>query len=438
MEPLLQAASTVSAAAVSALFSATWEGSVLAVCVLVCLRLLPRLSAASRSVVWMNVFLLLVVLHMVPSFREHLGIGSPVHASPVRLDLRWSVALASLWAMLSVWRGTQLILSAIRLRQLANRATPVSTDPALLVLLKDGQGGRAAELCTSVEVERPSMFGFFRPRILVSPALIERLSALELRQVVLHEMEHLRRGDDWTNLLQKIGLAFFPLNPVLLWVERRLCAERELACDDRVLRSSGARKAYALCLTRLAEYSMLHRSLSLVLGAWERRSELVRRVHRLLGGPHESMGRRQATLVTGSLILGVLGGAIALARSPQLVSFAPPAQSTAQSRSMPGLYLRETNLREANLREPGGSPQLVTAVMSHGAVQSPYRAKPVRSNAPKQSVKRRYAPSQQVWVVSTEWSDTEIPPHLVFAVAPSNRTSYAAVPIVDGWLIVQI
>jgi beta-lactamase regulating signal transducer with metallopeptidase domain len=433
MEHLLQAASPVSAAAISALFSAIWEGFVLAVCVLVCLRLLPRLSAASRSVVWMNVFLLLVLLHMVPPFREHLGIGSPMHASPVHLDLRWSIALAGLWAMLSVWRGTQLILSAIRLRRLANRATPVPPDPAHLALLKSGQGGRAAELCTSVEVERPGVFGFFRPRILVPPALVERLSALELRQVVLHEMEHLRRGDDWTNLRQKIGLAFFPLNPVLLWVERRLCAERELACDDQVLRSGGARKAYAVCLTRLAEYSIVQHSLSLILGAWERQPELVRRVHRLLRRPHESMGGRQATLVTASLLLGVLGGAITLARSPQIVSFAPLAQATVQAWSVQPAGPGETDLRQF-----GGSRQLVKAVMSQRPVLSTYTAKPVRSNARKQSVRQRYAQSEQEWVVLAAWSDIESLPHQVFTVAQWNRASYAAIPIENGWLIVQI
>ena len=76
---------------------------------------------------------------------------------------------------------------------------------------------------------RPSVLGFFRPRILVPPELLKALSPRELRQVVVHEMEHLHRADDWTNLLQKVGLVLFPLNPVLLWVERRLCAERELA-----------------------------------------------------------------------------------------------------------------------------------------------------------------------------------------------------------------
>lgn len=433
MEPVLLAASPVSAAAVSALFSAIWEGSVLAVCVLVCLRLLPRLSAASRSVVWMNVFLLLVLLHIVPSFRELLGIGSSVHASAIRLDPRWSIALAGLWAMLSIWRGMQLILSAIRLRQLANRATPVPPGPALLALLQSGHGSRAAELCTSIEVERPSVFGFFRPRILVPPALVERLSALELRQVVLHEMEHLRRGDDWTNLLQKVGLVLFPLNPVLMWVERRLCAERELACDDRVLRSGGARRAYALCLTRLAEYSMLRRSLSLALGAWERRPELARRVHRLLLRPHESMGGRQSAIVTASLLLGILGGAMTLARSPQLVGFAPLAPSTVQAWSAqpaaPG---------EMGLRQSGGSPQLVKAVMPQRPVLSAFAAKPVRRNAPKRSVRQHYVQNEQTWVVLAAWSDTETPPQMVFAVAQRNRASYAAVPIANGWLIIQI
>ena len=433
MEHFLEAASPISAAAVSALFSAIWEGTVLAVCVLVCLRLLPRLSAASRSVIWMHVFFVLALLHIIPSFRNSLGVDGPMHASILRLDMRWSVALAGLWAAFSVWRGTQLISSAIRLRRLANRATPVAPGTQLNVLLSSGRSGRAVELCKSVEVERPCVFGFFRPRILIPPALLERLSALELQQVVLHEMEHLRRGDDWTNLLQKVGIALFPLNPVLMWVERRLCAERELACDDRVLRSGGARKAYALCLTRLAEYSMIRRSLSLVLGAWERRPELMRRVHRVLRRPLEPMGGWQAALATTSLLFGVLGGAITLSHSPQLVSFTSGTHATERAWSAP-----PSELDAADLRLVGGSPQLVKAVMDRPRGLSAYTTKPMRSNVRKRSIVRRSAPSEQAWIVLTAWSDTEVPPRLVFAVAQRNQPSYAAVPMPNGWLIVQI
>ena len=109
------------------------------------------------------------------------------------------------------------------------------------------------ELCTSEELERPSLIGFFSPRIVIPRWLFERLSEAELRQIVMHEMEHLRRGDDWINLVQKLSLVVFPLNPALMWIERELCLERELACDAGVIRATGAPKAYATCLTSLAE-----------------------------------------------------------------------------------------------------------------------------------------------------------------------------------------
>jgi len=329
-------------------------------------------------------------------------------------------------------------VSAVRLHGLASRALPVQANGALLAIVQGdrGRGRRRAELCTSMEVERPSVFGFFRPRILIPPALMESLPTEDLRQVVVHEMEHLRRGDDWTNLLQKVGLALFPLNPALLWVERRVCAERELACDDRVLDSGGARKAYATCLTRLAEYSIVRRSLSLALGAWERQSELVRRVNRLLRGPDDLLRGRQAAQVTGSLLAGVLGGAIALAHAPQIVSFGPAEQ--AGSRSSVTAQFREAGYRSAGLREPEGRVQLVKAVVAERPVRSAVPAKSGQDKAVRRTARRAHPLDRQAWIVLTDWSDAQVPPHIVFAVAPGNRGSYAAVPIPEGWLIVQI
>ena len=89
--------------------------------------------------------------------------------------------------------------------------------------------------------------------------------------------------DDWINLLQKLSLVVVPLNPVLMWIERRLCLERELACDDDVLRLTKAPKAYATCLTNLAEHRLGRRAAGVC--RWERgsrQSELVRRVQSIL------------------------------------------------------------------------------------------------------------------------------------------------------------
>jgi len=338
MSQLLTLIAHFSAQATGALVSAVWQGALLAALVGLCLRLFPRLSAAARSVIWLNVFILLALLHLVP-----FALGSapaPRLASHtvlpvIQLDSRWSLAVAGIWLALSVFRAVQLVVSGFHLHVLALRAVPVEPAPDLDQLLR-APFHRRVRLCTSVEVARPSVLGFFRPRILVPPVVLAGLSPLELRQVVIHEMEHLRRGDDWTNLLQKLALVVFPLNPALLWVERKLCAERELACDDRVLNSGSGRKAYALCLTHLAEFSLIRKGFSLVLGAWERRPELVRRVQRIVAQPVRTMGRRPALAVSGALLSGVFACTLTLAHAPQIVSFVP-APGAQEAQSLPSL-----------------------------------------------------------------------------------------------------
>jgi hypothetical protein len=456
MNEILHSVLFFSATAAAALFSAIWQGTVLAFCVWLCLRLLPGLSAAARSVVWLNVFILLALLHLVPAFAGRPGAWAAGQLSPVHLDPRWSFGVAGVWAALSLVRAGQLIVGAMHVSRLARSAVPVAVDADLQSLLA-GAGTRAAELCTSDEVARPSVLGFFRPRVLIPTDLLKALSPGELRQVVVHEMEHLHRADDWTNLLQKTALVLFPLNPVLLWVDRRLSAERELACDDRVLRSSSGRKAYALCLTHLAEYSVLRRSFSLVLGAWERRPELVRRIERILSQPVRSMSRRPAMAATGGLLAGALGIAVVLSHSPQVVSFVP-AHGTAQ--------LAQVLDRHAVERALGGTPQLVKATMpkepAPAASRQDLGKRPVHPAVLKRVRRPHAAPSpepnlsaeampipeldRRTVVVLTEWSAYQMPPRVVLAVTTDRRTPparviparYAIVPTPNGWLIIHI
>lgn len=462
MNAIVHALSFASASAAGALFSAIWEGAVLAVGVYFCLRLLPGLSAAARSVVWLNVFILLVLLHFVPMFAGSPAVPAGTRLPAVHLDPRWSLGVVGLWLALSLWRAGQLLLGIVQLRRLAGRATPVDVEPELQALLSEVPGGRTARLCTSDEVARPSVLGFLRPRVLVPAALVEHLTRQELEQVVLHEMEHLRRGDDWTNLLQKIGLVLFPLNPVLLWVERRLCAERELACDDRVMQSRAGRKAYALCLTRLAEFSLFRRGFSLVLGLWERRPELVRRVQRIVSQPVRSMGRKPAIAATGSVLAGALGCAIVLSHSPQLVSFLPAHVTVPQAQSLDPHEVA---------RALGGTPELMKAnlpVLPHASIRPASQqshSRQLMRHAVLKTARRPQTPANQVAklnlapapeplpnfdqrtvIVFTEVTTFAAPPRVVLAVSPDRSAAravviparYAIVPTPTGWLIIQI
>ena len=161
MNELLQSVSMVAGTAASGLFSAIWEGALLAACVMLCLRLLPGLSAAARSLIWLNVFVLLLLLHFVPAFALQPQALAGTHVSPLHLDLRWSLAVAAIWIVLSSWRAIELMIGFVHLRQLARRAVPVIVEPGVSTLLSEATGGRAAELCTSEEIARPSVLGFF-------------------------------------------------------------------------------------------------------------------------------------------------------------------------------------------------------------------------------------------------------------------------------------
>jgi beta-lactamase regulating signal transducer with metallopeptidase domain len=477
----------MAASAAGALVSAVWQGAALALLAWAGLRLFPRLSAAARSAVWLSVFVLLAGLQVMPlvagsgSALEARGASAPA----IHLDPRWSLAIASLWLALTAFRAAQIVHGVLCLRRLGRSAAEISAPEELdLDGLAEEMAGRKARICASDEVARPCVIGFFRPRILIPAKLLQNLSEAELRQVLVHEMEHLRRADDWTNLAQKLIVAAFPLNPALGWVERRLCAERELACDDRVLAEGIGRKAYALCLTRLAEFALTARGFSLVLGAWEQRPELVRRVERILASPARVMSRPAALGVTAGVLAVALYAAVELSHSPELVSFAPAqgranSPSTVQQERQP-LEVASSDVRAEARTLPSGKladsqfarPTLVKATFTvereAAARQKPARlaqmekmipAAALREANPKARAFRQAAepevklaglrmgppPNYGKLMTLAGWSGMDAEQGLILAEFRQGRTPPATViPAVyivatpNGWLIVQI
>jgi beta-lactamase regulating signal transducer with metallopeptidase domain len=319
--------------------SALWQGVLIAGVLALVFWLAPRTSAAHRFGVWAAAFVALVslpVLSLVSSSAVSMGAGAGGSVSAaaadawlnkpwLNLDARWSLLIGGLWAAATLWRAGDLVLHSIRLRVLWKRAIPVEVESSLIDLLAPATAAwhrRPVQVCTTATLQMACVIGFFAPRILIPDWLFLRLTAGELRQIVLHEAEHLRRKDDWTNLLQKVCLVLFPLNPALYWIEQRLCREREMACDDGVIRVTRAPRAYAACLASLAERGLQHRAEALSLGVWQRRPELVYRVHSILRGRH-ALGTFGSGALLGTLGFGLAFGSIALARCPQLVAFVP-------------------------------------------------------------------------------------------------------------------
>jgi beta-lactamase regulating signal transducer with metallopeptidase domain len=325
---------TVEAAASSAL-SSLWQGTLLALLLATLLRATPRASASLRFRIWVAGYLSALSLPIIPgllmtagSWATHPNFALPTSEAQagssavplLALDNRWSLAIAALWLTASLYRAIRLLQQGRHLHGLWQRAIPLpERSPQLPIRHR-----RAVEVCSTTELDRPSVIGFFRPRILIPEWLLPRLSESELQQIILHEEEHLRRGDDWTNLLQKLSLIVFPLNPALFWIEHKLCQERELACDEGVVRQTHAPRDYAACLTNLAECRMQRTSEALALGAVAGRTQLARRVYSVLLR-QKALGPVAAGTLTAALGSILLLASVELARCPQLIGFAAPA-----------------------------------------------------------------------------------------------------------------
>jgi beta-lactamase regulating signal transducer with metallopeptidase domain len=463
---LLHGVEGLSRIAATSVVSGLWQGVVLAAGVGICLRLVPKTTAAIRFGLWTVVFAILVVLPLLHAYGFGAGGEMAGHGAIVQVDPRWSFAIAALWLVASLVRAVKLVAGGMQLRRIWRRATPVEAGSGLGLGLGSGceaalalAGSRRVTLCTSTDVDRPSVIGFFSPRILIPREVFERVTAAELEQIVLHEVGHLRRRDDWINLLQKVSLVLVPLNPALLWIEKRLCFERELACDDDVLRLTKAPKAYATCLTSLAEQRLGRRAAALSLGAWERRSELSRRVHRILSWT-EGMSKARAYAVMSVVTLGLVGGAAGLSRCPQFVSFSggATAQEAAVQRLPSAGYksagYQDVVFHPAVASSLSGAPH-ETLLKASMPVDVSRRALPPVKRAAARS--HRSAPravlvqtkqnramvqgAQQLqrWVVLTAW-DGSAKARMMLTVSsePKVSSTFAAVPTPDGWLVIQL
>jgi beta-lactamase regulating signal transducer with metallopeptidase domain len=435
MQALLAASQFIAQACIAGL----WQGLALIAAVAILLRLMPRVSAAVRFAVWAFAFGLaatmpLLQLTTVSALRPHAP------SAIVHLGAGWGFVIASIWAVFMLARGAQLLMHAIHLRRIWRHAQLVPLEGSVNALLQRS-GRRTVEICTSTDVDSPSVIGFFSPRLLIPEWLFAKLAPSDLQQIVLHECEHLRRWDDWINLLQKVGVALFPLNPALLWVDRRLSLERELACDAGVVASTTAPFEYAHCLTRLAEHRLHRRSVALSLSAWSRQSELAQRVHHLLR-PARNMSPLHARFAIALICAGLSVGALQMARVPRLFSFADnaiatpiaeaasPAPDPSIAQSLPVVYRQEAQPRATMVNAA------LTVHKPHRAAHKSRRGLQPRANVHTTRLNRQ----TRLILTSLEMRHYDSSPDAGRVAAQSIRfsPSYAAVPFGDGWLVIQL
>jgi hypothetical protein len=156
--------------------------------------------------------------------------------------------------------------------------------------------------------------------VVIPEWFLQEMAPAELQQVLLHELTHLRRRDDWTNLTQKVIKAILFFHPSVWWLEQRLSLEREMACDEAVLARAASPYGYAECLTRLAEKTLIRKNIALAQGLVSRMRQLSMRVAQILDDNRPEGTQIWKPAIPMVAVAAVLCGLSAW-NAPALVSF---------------------------------------------------------------------------------------------------------------------
>ena len=167
----------------------------------------------------------------------------------------------------------------------------------------------------SSAVVAPCAVGLWRVRVLV-PQAWRTWSRAGRDAVLVHELSHVARRDLVVAFVARLNRAVFWFHPIAWWLERRIAAAAEQACDEAVLQAGQDPQRYASVLVEMAKglrgagSRVAWQSLGMVNG-----SDLESRVDRVLTGTVPRLSRIRAVGVVTAATVAVMA-AIGCQRLP--------------------------------------------------------------------------------------------------------------------------
>lgn len=265
-------------------------------------------------------------------------------------------ALLAVWAAGALFGLFGLLRSYIWIRRRIARGKVIEGGAWIERCLARCPPGRRVQVRWSDEIGVPVAVGFLRPTVLLPSRMAWRLEESEIEDIVVHELAHLARRDDWAHLAERVLASLLWFHPLVRWVMRRIEAERELCCDDWVVRSGAQARSYAASLVKLAEF---RRSARLALAATASKPEVSRRVEALLKGRTGNVRISTVGIGMAALLLAAL--TVATARIPGVLlampapqeAVAPPSPPSPPSQpSPPAMPLPASSLSPPNPAPP--------------------------------------------------------------------------------------
>ncbi len=330
--------------------------------------------------------------------------GSSTGGPPSAGHLGLYAAATVIWlagALAVAWRWRRRTLAFVRVLSSA-RTLEHGAEAELLAAVQARLGirrpVRLALLAGGVE---PGVFRVWRPVLVLPEEMPAVLSKAELEAIFLHELTHVRRYDNLVASLHMVLCCVLWFHPLVWWLDRRLLAEREEACDERVLAMGGRAETYARSLVKAVGLGLGWRLAGVSSAS---ASNFRRRIERILA--HRAI--RRSSLAQRAVLASVVP--LLLAFSVASGTGAPPASSPEQARQL-----------EAEAASSTAAERSVAPAPAHAAA-------PVKlACRNKDKSKRSAQPSRVV-----PQAAGEVPSHPSLDTVPMPEVQVATVPLTLG------
>ncbi|MFN0249769.1 MAG: penicillin-binding transpeptidase domain-containing protein [Kofleriaceae bacterium] len=277
---------------------------------LAAMPLLRRASAATRRLVLVSAFAVVVILPIATAVLPSLylrGAPAPVDTSEVVVAVpeaivevaatmvlapasappaprvattpSWAPSpfeiVGALWALGAITVLARLAIGLLRAHRIAKNArllevrridaARIDTNGARIdptrIDANGARGARTVEIRSTAALDTPAVTGVFRPVILL-PREADAWTDERRELVIAHELAHVARRDCLASVIAQLAVAMHWFDPLAWLCVRRLRIERELAADDHVLDRGATASSYAEHLLALAHVPAYERAVT--------------------------------------------------------------------------------------------------------------------------------------------------------------------------------
>lgn len=205
---------------------------------------------------------------------------------------------------------SQMLRHQFRLNRWVNQTMEVP--PAYLMgLLEECKGvmdvQKPVRMLVKSRFHTAALLGWRKPCLLLPENMIQSMKREEVRLVILHELAHVKRNDILLNWIMILVQSIHWFNPMIWMAMKRFRADRELVCDDMVMKhlSPVEQTLYGETLIKLLSLISKSRAPMVVATVIDGKQQLKRRM--IMISKRILMGR-----TIQSVMLALLAGLVSI------------------------------------------------------------------------------------------------------------------------------